>query len=269
MTRAFRALLLEGLQKFATSGYASEGDLQNWLRRLTAALEFDLPTDDESRSMLRRILDAVYAREVRGGIARVVPGVSRYTIDRVAPHLRAELDRRIFAGVELIKLNKRAATQKTLQRFSGWVSSVPPTGAITTDLRSVAREIAKPASRIKFEARRVAIDQGRKLSAAVAHVVATGAGAIGAIWHDRGQLDHGYDARPEHLARSGKLFLVRDSWAMEQGLVRRGGPYTDEIEQPAEMVYCACYWEYLTTPYDLPRRLLTRRGQAWIAGKTP
>lgn len=264
MIQPFRTLLMEALREFATMGYRSESDLQAWLQRLHLVLEYELPTDDWTRKQLTHALGTIYNRDVvRGAVAKYVPGVSRYTLDRIQPSLRAELDRRIFAGIDLIKINKRAATEKTLQRFSGWVSSVPRGGSHETDIRSVVREIAKPVAQVRYEARRVAIDQGHKLSAAVAHVVAKQEGAIAAIWHDRGEHDTSYDARKAHLARSGKLFLVRDSWAMTEGLVKKGGlTYTDEIEQPAELPFCSCYWTYSTSPRSLPEALLTEKGRA-------
>jgi len=270
MNPGFRTLLIEGLRKFAAEGYRSESDLQEWMQRLQAALEIELPSDEESKAALARILESVYARDMRTGIAKRVPGVSRYTLSRVAPHLRAELDRRVWAGADLIKLRKRAATQQSLQRFAGWTTSVPPGGfprIPKDDLRDVAREIGMPVATLKYERRRLAIDQGHKLSAAVAHVVAEGEGAIAGIWHDRGESDHSYDARPEHLARSGKFFLVRDSWAIEQGLIKRGSAkYTDEITEPAFEVYCSCWYEWVTTPHDLPEDMLTAKGRAWISG---
>lgn len=266
MTTAFRALLLEGVRKFAEQGYSNTTELEDWLARLQEALDHALPTDEESRAMLARILGGIYARDVRSGLAKRIPGIDRYTLDRIAPHLRAELDRRIYAGVDLIKLNRKAAVEKTLQRFAGWVSSVPPMGLAASNLREVAREIAKPAKQVKFEARRVAIDQSAKLSSAISHVVAMQNGAIGAIWHDRGQHDPGYDARPEHLKRSGALYLVRDSWAMNEGLLRRGGPYTDDVTQPAQEVYCQCFWQWIVSPHDLPEEMLTARGRLWVKG---
>jgi hypothetical protein len=126
----------------------------------------------------------------------------------------------------------------------------------------------KSVAQLKFERRRVAIDQGHKLSAAVAHVVAQGQGAIAGIWHDRGESDRGYDARPEHIARSGKLFLVRNSWAMTEGLVKKGGlKYTDEIEGVAELPFCSCWYEYVTSPREIPANLLTAKGRAWADGR--
>lgn len=263
---SFRALLFEAIREFAEHGYRSEADLSAWLLRLHAALERELPADGWVRQQLEAALGRIFTREVKtGGLLKRVPGVSRYTLDRISPTLRAELDRRIFAGIDLIRLNRRAAVEKTLQRFAGWVSSVPRGGSHQTNIREIAAELAKPAKQVRFEARRVAIDQGHKLSAAVAHVAAAHAGAIGGIWHDRGEHDHGYDARPEHLKRSGTLFLIRDSWAMEDGLVRKGGlGYTDEIEQPAQLPFCSCFYEYVTSPRALPETLLTAKGREWV-----
>ncbi len=259
-------LLAEAIREFSERGYTSEADLHDWLLRLAAAIEREVPTDAELRRALSFALDRVFAKGTKlRTLAQYVPVVTRYGVDRVQPTLRAELDRRIFAGIELIKLNKRTATQRTLQRFSGWVSSMPAGGS-PVKIRELAQEITKPLRQIKYEARRVAIDQGHKLNAAVAHVVAKGNGAVAAIWHDRGQNDHSYDARPAHLARSGKLFLIRGSWAQDDGLVmRRGGvQYTDEIEQPAEMVFCSCYYEYVTSPRALPDDVLTVKGRLWV-----
>jgi hypothetical protein len=263
---SFRTLLIEALRDFAKRGYRSEGDLQEWLLRLHEALDRELFIDEPTRVALAAALERVFNREVtRGHVGERVSTVGRYTLERLAPELRAELDRRIFAGVDLIRLNRVAAQQKTLQRFAGWVSSIPAAGAGKVNVRDVAREIQKPVKQLKYEARRVAIDQGHKLSAAIAHVAASEARAIGAVWHDRGEFDHGYDARPEHLARSGQLFLLRGSWALNDGLIRKGGlHYSDEVEQPAMLPFCSCFWEYVVTPRDLPADLLTEKGRLWL-----
>jgi hypothetical protein len=264
----FRSLIMEALRYFAETGFRSESDLQQWLLKLHAALEQELPTNRYFKAQLNAALSRVFSRDIKSGIANRIPGVSRYTLDRIAPNLRAELDRRIYAGVDLIKLNKAAATQKALQRFAGWVSSVPPHGIPATNFREIAKEIIKPVAQVKYEARRVAIDQSMKLSAAVAHTVAMGEGAIAGIWHDRGEFDHGYDARPIHLARSGKLFLTRDSWALNEGLItKRGVEYYDDLEdQAAVLPYCSCYVTWVTSPRDIPETLLTAKGWEWVRG---
>ena len=262
----FRALLMEALRYFAEKGFHSEGDLQQWLMKLHAALDREVPTDRYFKAQLDAALGRIFRREIKSGIAKRVPGVSRYTLDRLAPALRAELDRRIFAGADLIKLHRQAAVLKTLQRFQGWVSSVPPHGIAGTNFREVTREIIKPTAQVRYEARRVAIDQGAKLSAAVAHTVAKGAGAVAGIWYDRGQFDKSYQARPEHLARSGKLFLVRDSWALDEGLIakRKVAYYDDLPDQAAVLPFCSCYMTWITSLQELPETLLTAKGREWI-----
>lgn len=264
----FSDLLREAIQHFSAAGYTSELELQEWTVRLHTALEREMPGHEETKKLVGDFLTAIYAKDIQKmGILRRVPGVTKYTIDRIAPSLRAELDRKIYTAVDLIKLNATERKQQTLRRFAGWVSSVPRGGSASTDLREVAREIAKPSKQVKFEARRVAIDQGHKLSAAVAHVVAHGEGAIAAIWHDRGEKDHGYDARPAHLARSGKLFLIRDSWAIEQGLIKKGAlPYTDEFEDVAQLPFCSCFYEFIVSPNRLPEAVLTAKGRMWVRG---
>lgn len=261
----FNTLIMEALRYFATHGYTSEGALQDWLMRLHIVLERELPSDTWTRKQIGNALGVVFSREIKHGIQKRVPGVTRYTLDRVAPSLRAELDRRIFAGADLIRLNKRAAVEKTLQRFSGWVSSVPSAGsaATATELREAAKEIGKSVRQVKYEARRVAIDQGMKLSASVAHVVAKAEGAIACVWHDRGEHDASYDARPAHLKRTGTLFLVRDNWAMNEGLVaKRGFEYYDDLtDQAAVLPFCSCYVTWSTSIRDLPDTLLTAKGR--------
>ena len=255
---------MEAMRDIAERGYLSEAEIQEWIERLHAALDAEIPSYDQTREELEKSLEALFNRDLKT-IHRRVLGVPKYKIDRVAPQLRAELDRRIFAGADLIKLNREAAIAKTLQRFSGWATSVPPAGKVPP-IRDAAKDISKDVSKLSFERRRVAIDQGHKLSAAVASVVATQHGAIAAIWRDRGASDHNYNARPDHLTRSGTVFAIRDSWAMEQGLIKKGGhQYTDEVEMVAELPFCSCFYQYIAQIRDLPDDMLTERGREWLA----
>lgn len=267
MTTRVRALLLEALKLFSDSP-PSDAQLAEWTMRLHAALENEMPSDEETRKLLKDVLGTVYVREVeKGGVAKRVPDVLKYTLDRIAPELRAELDRRIFAAADLIKLNKVERTQQTLKRFSGWLSSIPPGGTAETDLRSVASEVLKPVAQVKYEARRVAIDQGHKLSAAVAHVVAKQNGAIAGEWHDRGAVDRSYDARPDHLKRSGQIYTIRGNWALDQGLMKPGpAGYLDDITQAGQEVYCQCFVRYISSPGALPDTMLTAKGREWVRG---
>ncbi len=124
------------------------------------------------------------------------------------------------------------------------------------------RRIAKPLRSLDFEGRRVAIDQGHKLAANVKRTVAEGEGAIAARWKSHGAHDASYDARPEHKAMDGDVMLIRGSWAQNAGLVKPGPEgYTDDHEQPAELPFCRCQYEYIFTLRKLPEELLTAKGK--------
>jgi len=179
--------------------------------------------------------------------------------------------RRIISGIDLIKLNRPVAIAKTVQRFTGWATSVPE-GGFPSDVRKgtykyvdIKGDVQRSMSSLPFEERRVIIDQNAKLMSAINTTVAEGGGAIGAIWQSH-KHQKGYDGRPQHNKRDGELFLVRDSWVIQKGLVKRGaGAYTDSIEQPGEFVFCRCSWVYVFNLRDLPADWLTKKGTETLA----
>lgn len=264
---SFRDVLTAAMQEFARRGYSSEADLAEWLMRMQASLDRAMPSDAEVEVMIRDALGSKFARFIDGpAITRMVPGVSRYTIDRVRPELRAELDRRIMASVRLIKLNRKAAVEKTLQRFSGWATAIPAGGDTEVGIREAKARIAKEPAQVRFEARRVAIDQGHKLIANVADVVARGNGAIAMEWRSNWR-QAGYDYRPDHKARDGHVYALRGSWAIEDGLMNKGAGYLDDMTMPAQEPYCRCTGRYISTLRSLPDSMLTKKGQDMLSGR--
>lgn len=261
-TQRFRDLLREAIRHFADRGYASQEELNEWLDRLSAAAERDMPHNSEQREKIRREFETIFRRITsEGGMSKRIPGVSRYTIDMVMPELRAELDRRILAASDLIVLNKKAQVQKTLQRFNGWSTSIPKGGLTDIDKRKAFRDIGKSASQVKFEERRVAIDQGHKLMANVTDIVARQDGAIAMIWHSHWR-QPGYDYRVDHKERDQRVYLLKDSWAKKQGLVKPGKVgYLEDITQPGQEPFCRCFGQYLTSLARIPDDMLTAKGR--------
>ncbi|MBU9566248.1 Hint domain-containing protein [Burkholderia multivorans] len=239
INRTFHDVLTEAIRDITEHGYDDPGRLQEWLRRLRLAAITDLPTDAEMRNRMQVAMDAVFRRTLsKTGALRYHPGVPRFTIERIAPSLRPELDKRVRASVDLIKLNRERAVEQSLQRLAGWVSSVPAGGSRAVDKPEVRESIAKPIRQLRYEERRVSIDQGHKLIDAINDVVAQQSGAIAAKWRSHVK-QAGYHARPDHAERDQKIFLIRGSWAHEQGLVKPGPDgYTDQIERPGEFVFC-------------------------------
>lgn len=263
--RGFAQTLADAVADLTAQGFVSRERLEMWLAALRVAAERELGPEQKIDADLRAAFTAMFRRQLEGKrLFERVPGVGRYAVSMVAPHLRAELDRRILAAANLIKLRRKESIEATLARFSGWATSIPPGGSGVIDKREVRAHITKDLRQERFERRRVEIDQGHKLVANVAEIVAADAGAIAAEWHHVHQA--GYDARPEHLARDGKVFLIRGSWAHREGLVKPGPDgYFDDIDKPSVAPFCRCWAVYVLSPRRLPDEMLTRRGREWIA----
>lgn len=265
-------ILTEAVNHFSTSGYTSPEELAYWTQRLKEAAERELVPEHMLQDNLRSVLTSTYRRLIdQGAVFTSVPGVSRYTLDRVRPELRSELDRRILASASLIKLNREEAINNTLRRFAGWATSIPQGGAAEPEKRKTKADIKKSLTRFPFEERRVLIDQSHKLSAAVSDIVAKGGGAIAAKWKSHWRQAN-YDYRSDHKDRDyeynksrgrEQIYLIRNSWADEQSLVKPGkAGYTDQITQPGEEVFCRCRYIYVFNLRDLPVSMLTKKGQA-------
>ena len=248
------------IDDFTLHGYDSQTRLDFWTAEIRKAAAAELTPPHMLEMALRDVLGASYRKMVdNAGLLKWHRGVQRFTLEQVRPRLRAELDRRILASANLIKLNRQAAIEKTLQRFQGWSTSIPVGGSRIVEKRDEKTDILKSVKQLRFEERRVTIDQSHKFAAALSDILATDAKAIAAIWHHH----HVRYPRAEHLARDGHIFLIRDSWAHEKGFVKPGADgYADEIERPAEWVYCRCSYQYLYNLRDLPHDMITDRGRA-------
>lgn len=264
--RTFRQILADAVRELAETGYSSPEAIEAWTQRLRNAAEAELGPDSYVDQQVREALGSVFRKWVdQRKIAQRVDDIRRFGIEIIRPQLRAELDRRILAAADLIKLHRREAVERTLQRFRGWSTSIPPGGDGSIDKREVRSEIGKSVAQFRYERRRVDTDQASKLVANITHIAAVDGGAIAGIWHDHGEHDRNYHARKEHMARSGKLFVRRDGWAYQQGLITGGDGFMEDIEMVGQLPFCRCFYTYITSPRRLPDQMLTRAGQEWVA----
>ena len=163
----------------------------------------------------------------------------------------------------LIKLNRQKAIDTTLSRFAGWATSIPPDALHQSQsVVAVAQHIQKTAIQLDYEARRLAIDQGRKMIRNIDAVIATQNEAVAMEWHSHWRKP-GYDYRVDHKERDLLIYLIRGSWADKQGLVKPGpAGFLDEITQPAEEPFCQCYGTYIYRVNKLPANMLTDKAIA-------
>lgn len=262
VSRNFYQVVSDAVADVAEHGFDSQERVDRWVAEIRAAAVRSMIPEYALAGRLREGLRAVYRKWVeRGAILRHHPGVSAFKLQMIAPRLHAELDRRVHTSADLIRLNRAEAVEATLRRFRGWTSSVPPGGSRVTDKTDEAAAVRKAMASLPFEERRVAIDQAHKLFASISSVVATDNGAIAGEWVSH-KYQAGYDSRPEHDARHGKIYLFRDSWARDAGFVKPGpAGYADEIDQPAEAVYCRCFWRYIYALRRMPEDMLTAKGK--------
>lgn len=247
------------------SGFDSQARIDRWMGRIEAAARAAMVPEATVQNLLSSTLANIYKRAVeRGGILKLHTGVSRFTLQQIAPKLRGELDRRIMASANLIRLNRQQAIAKTLQRFSGWATSIPAGGSKAVDASEVKDDLKKALRSLPYEERRVAIDQGHKLVATVHDIVALEANAIAAEWRSNYR-QPGYDARPDHKERDGRIYLIRGNWAVEKGYVKVGPDgWSDAITQPAEEISCRCSYRYIYSMRQLPPEMLTAKGRAFL-----
>lgn len=265
-TDSFSTVLAAAIEDMIRSGFDSEERVADWMRKLREAAVRSLIPESSLDQRLKEGLANVYRKMVeRDGILAHHPNVERFTYERLKPRLRSELDRRIMASADLIKLNRKQAVDKTLQRFSGWSTSIPRGGISGEKKRDVKENVRKSLAGLPFEERRVLIDQGHKLIASISEVIASDGGAIAMRWRSHWR-QPGYNFREDHKDRDDKVYLLRDSWAHKAGLVKRGRtPYSDEITAPAQEPFCRCYAIWLYNLRDLPEDMLTAKGRAQLA----
>ncbi|WP_336284209.1 hypothetical protein [Citrobacter arsenatis] len=258
-SKTFYQVLTDAVNYYVENGWDSQRSLTEWSRKLRVAASREMPSDDAAK----KHLTSVYRRLViDGGALRDQPadGPKKVTLDKLKPEFRKELDKRIFASANLIELNRSQAVEKTLQRFQGWVSSIPPDGVSDFDKRQHKSIFGKSVQDIDFISRRVAIDQGHKLASNVKYLLSIQGGAIAFRWHSNYRRP-GYNFRPDHKDRDDKIYLVRGSWAVEQGLIVPVYGYYDEITAAGEEVYCSCQVFPIYAPQKLPIEFLTEKGK--------
>ena len=255
----FDDILKEAVDYVIAHGFDNSPSLASLISRLRHAAELTATPEKIVKQRMASYLEQIFDKTTsRRGISKAFTDLPILTIDRIKPELRGELDRRILANAQLIKLNRNEAIDKTLQRFSGWMTSVPK-DARAIDKKEAIANIKKPLEQLRYEENRRNIDQGHKLIESVNAVIAIQTNAIAATWSSRWRRA-GYDYREDHKELDGKTFAIRGNWAIEKGLMKRG-KYTDEIVQPAQLPFCSCSWEYISTLSQLPDDMITKKGR--------
>jgi hypothetical protein len=258
----FSEVLTAAVKDLTEHGYDTSDRVSIWVERLKVAARRSSMTDEQLNNVLRKSFSALYRTNIeRGSLLKLNQGISKFTIDSVKPKLRPEIDRRIHASANMIKLNREQMVNATIKRFEGWATSVPAGGTEAINKTEIKSNIYKPFRQQSFEVRRVMIDQGHKFVANLNGIIANDGGAIALIWKSNfRQLN--YDYREDHKERDGNVYLLRNSWDHQKSLVKPGkAGYYDEVTSVGQEIFCRCYAIYLYSLKDLPSEMLTAKGK--------
>jgi hypothetical protein len=276
--RNLQTVIRAAVKYFSQQGYTSQKALDIWSGRISEAAQGSMISPEEASAQIARHLSAVYGRVMRK-VPKHMQALQSTTAGRMGPEMffrriaslpelahkmRNELDRRVAVNADLIRIRREESTAATLRRFKGWVSSIPPSGTPTPP-SDETNLLMKEFRKVRFEANRLNIDQGHKLNAALNATLAEGTGAIAAIWHSNWRQTN-YKYREDHKERDLLVYTIRGNWAQEKGLMKVGPDgYTDEITQPAEEIYCRCWYQYIYNLNRLPAAMLTEKGKRAMA----
>lgn len=258
----FAEVLNAAIADIMEHGFDSAERVARWQKALQDAAEASMRSRSDLERMLREALASIYSRLVdKAGVLKHHPGIERFTLERVRPQLRSELDRRIMASADLIRLNREEMIAQTLRRFAGWSTSIPPGGVAAEKRAKTKARIRKSVAGLPFTERRVLIDQGHKLTSAINDILAKDGGALAAVWHSHWR-QVGYNYREDHKERDLHVYTLKDNWALARGLMKKGpdGYYEDYV-LPGQLPYCRCYASFLYNLRQLPDTMLTRKGR--------
>ena len=264
-SQSFYRVVTEAVRYFEEHGFTSAEVLQQWVEKIRRSAHETLTPESVLNEELQRTLGGIYKRLVDGGqLLKTHEGVGKFTIERLKPKLRVELDRRLAVSRTLIKINREQAVEKAIQRMAGWASSIPAGGSRAVDVKDTKEHIRKALTSLPFEERRCVIDQSAKFVSSLNEIVAVDGGAIAVIWNIRHSA--GYHNRPDHKERAGKIYLLRSSWAKEKGLVKPGSAgYYDDITSFGEEIFCSCWGTWIYNVRDLPSDMVTEKGKEELA----
>ena len=219
--------------------------------------------DDIPKPDLSKKLREAYSKDIeRKGILKRHGPEAALVILYIMHKLRDERDNRILSAKQLVDLTRERAKDTVVQRFLGWMSSIPAIETKTESKRDIAQFIYAPIKQLSTHEKLIVQDQTRKMQANMDAVVAEEGGALGYYWHSNFRVPgYNYRENHKHLDLDGKFIIYRRNWAEKQGLMKRGDQiYQDEIEQPGELPNCKCTAKFVYTLENVPRDCLTIKG---------
>lgn len=202
-------------------------------------------------------------------------GITKQSLNDLKPKFRKELENKVQISFNLMKNQENEIKQKLASRFINYVTidskEVRGNGASKKSLLEFL-DFAKENGIAENHAKFILQDQTRKLTASLDDILAKENGAIGGIWHNRGDKrvvgnpqglypNGSTKAHGDHWEREGVFYTFKDSWGYKKGYI--DAPIYENLEDGGvgKAIGCRCWLQYIYDLRDVPYANLTKKGK--------
>lgn len=202
-------------------------------------------------------------------------GITKQSLNDLKPKFRKELENKVQISFNLMKNQENEIKQKLASRFINYVTidskEVRGNGASKKSLLEFL-DFAKENGIAENHAKFILQDQTRKLTASLDDILAKENGAIGGIWHNRGDKrvvgnpqglypNGSTKAHGDHWEREGVFYTFKDSWGYKKGYI--DAPIYENLEDGGvgKAIGCRCWLQYMYDLRDVPYNYLTKKGR--------
>lgn len=227
-----------------------------------------------------------YTAYMKGGYKEKALGLKSYNPYKYKAQYLRQLNNRVDTALGLIVNHHQAYMLEIVNRYKEWFSIDSPDvrgDKATPEAFSKKLSAFCHHDKDKFEKHMkfVIKDQSNKLSAALDEITASQGGAFAMIWKTRndkrvvgnpsGLYPKGAPIHGNHYVRNNKLFLLKNSWALKEGYIKKtkGVEYLEDLPdgKPSDAIGCRCFRIDIYSLEDIPNEyhfILTKKGKAEI-----
>lgn len=223
--------------------------------------------------LIKQSLKKTYNLFVKKGAYDISPALLKYKIKDLKPAFRSELEKSINNSLNLIKTQDITFLNKIKDNLLNYCSS---TQLKRTQPLFFDNVLPKSYDNDKWQ-KMVIRDQQKKLTGNMAYITATRNDAIGFIWKNRkdkrvvgnpaGLYPRGNDKHNNHWNRENKLYLFKNSSAIQKGLIKKNNEveWAEDIPDglPSQAINCRCTMRIVYRLYEIPKNyqsIITDKG---------
>lgn len=263
-----------------------EQNLSNASKTLIEKLQRELNTSlkaflyknfNQKQAKFLRSLRKAYIAYGKRDFLKNNKNLKGWRLNELKPQMRKQLRERINFSLNLIKTQDAQRMSILQSRFLDWLSS--------KDSEAVKKPSLKESLKAEKLIRKndkhynmILKDQTRKMISNFDNTVAEHYKALGFFWKTRrdnrvvgkpgGKNPKGSEIHGDHYSREDKFYFFKDNWAVAKGLINkahkdfRWAEFEDGL--PGQPINCRCYAYNIYELEDIPKELLSKKGEEYL-----